>query len=153
MEFERKATINASADKVWKIIGTDFNDISEWASPVLESHAIPNLPEGSGRVCNVEGAGKVIEALFEYDDKKQALAFTLDGEKNPFFFKRVENHWRVEPKGDNQSVAYFGVKIELLPVFKQLLSGRLKSKLQVRADHFVGELKYFAENDRAKARN
>jgi len=151
MNFERQVTINSSADKVWKIIGTDFNNISEWASPVLESHAIPNQSEGSGRVCNVNGAGKVTEELFEYDDKKQALAFTLDGEKNPFFFKRVENHWRVEPKGDNQSVAYFGVNIQLLPVFKQLLSGRLKSKLQVRADQFVSELKYFAENDKSKA--
>ncbi len=151
MEFERQVAVNASADKVWKIIGTDFNNISEWASPVLESHAIPSLPEGSGRVCNVKGAGKVTEALFEYDDKKHALAFTLEGEKNPFFFKRVENYWRVEPKGDNQSIAYFGVKIELLPVFKQLLSGRLKSKLQVQADQFVSELKYFAENDRPRS--
>ena len=151
MEFNRQVTINASADKVWKIVGTDFNNISEWASPVLESHAIPDLPPGSGRVCNVKGVGKVVEALYEYDDERRTLAFTLESEKNPFFFQKVENIWRIEPKGDNQSVAHFDVRIKLMPVFAQLLSWILKKRLGKRAESFVSELKYFAENGRAQA--
>ena len=152
MELTKQVTINASAEKVWKIVGDDFNDVSEWASPVLESHANPNLPPGEkGRVCQVKGAGEVVENVYEYDDEQRELAFTLEGGKFPFFMRRIENVWRVEPKGDNQSVAEIGVNITLMPVFKQLLSGRLKTALSKQADGFLGELKYFAENDRPKA--
>lgn len=63
MEFTVQVSINASAEKVWEVISTNFNDISEWSSFVITSHGIPNLPTGSGRICNVKGAGEVVEKL------------------------------------------------------------------------------------------
>ena len=42
-----------------------------------------------------------------------------------FKMKRIENMWRVEPQGDNQSTVQLGVDVTLLPVFKQLLGGKL----------------------------
>ena len=74
MELTKQMTVNASADKVWKIVGTDFNDISEWASPVLDSHANPDLAPGEkGRVCEVKGAGQVIENIYDYTYAIEAL--------------------------------------------------------------------------------
>ena len=66
MQFSKQITVNASAERVWKIIGEDFNDISEWSSFVLTSEANPDVPEGGGRVCNVKGVGDVVENIFEY---------------------------------------------------------------------------------------
>lgn len=151
MELTKQVTVNASADKVWKIVGTDFNDISEWASPVLESHANPNLPKGEkGRVCQVKGSGEIIENIYEYSDEQRELAFTLEGGKFPFFVKGIANIWHIEPKGDDQSVVSIGVDMQLMPVFSQLLNGRLQKAIGKQADAFLGELKYYAENDQPK---
>jgi hypothetical protein len=91
MNFTKQVTINASADKVWEIIGTNFNDISEWSSFVITSEANPDVEPGAGRVCHVKGAGEVVENLFQFDDNQRELAFTLEGSKNPFFMQRIEN--------------------------------------------------------------
>ena len=62
MEIERQVTINASAKKVWDIVGTKFSDIAEWASFVQESHDNPDLEPGEGRVCQTS-FGPVSETI------------------------------------------------------------------------------------------
>ncbi len=100
MEFSREITIDAPVEKVWKIIGTDFNEISEWASPVLDSHANPALADGEeGRICQAEGFGEIVETLYQYDDQGRALAFTLEADKNPFFMKKIES---VQPLNNDE---------------------------------------------------
>lgn len=152
MNFTKTVTINTSADKVWQIVGTDFNDVAQWASPVLESHANPDLPEGEkGRVCQVKGVGRVVENIYHYDESQRELAFTLQGEKNPFFMKEIKNIWRVEPNGNDRANVHMTVDITLMPVFKQLLTSRLNKALSQRADGFLNELKQFAETGQPQA--
>ena len=151
MEIKRQVTVNASADKVWKILGTDFNNISEWASSVLESKAIPDLPPGSGRVLNVKGLGEVVETIYKYDDDKRELAFILEGKKMPFFMRKTDSTWRVKPQGDERSGLEVQFDVTVMPVFKQLMSGMISKGMAQRADGLLSELKYFAENDRPKA--
>ena len=150
MEYSTQVTVNASAEKVWKIIGTDFNDISEWASFVITSEANPDLPEGGGRVCNVKGAGEIYETIYQYDDADRNLAFTVQGGINPFFIRKIENSWAVEPKGENQSVVHMGVNVKMLPVFEQVMRFPLTKVFKKRAGIILDELKYFAENGKAK---
>ena len=150
MEFKRDTTVNVSADKVWNILGNGFNDISQWASPVLDSQALPGQPEGSGRVCQVKGAGEVVETIYHYDDVGRELSFILNGKKIPFFMRKIDNTWSVEPIGDDQSRLQVHAKITLMPVFSQLMSGLLSKAMSKQADGLLGELKYFAENDRVK---
>ena len=151
MEIQRQVTVNVSADKVWKILGKEFNDVSQWASFVKTSQANPDLDAGElGRVCEVNGFGKVIENIYHYDDKQQELAFTLEAEKNPFFMQRIENSWHVEPLDDDRAVVTVGVQVKLMPVFRQLLSGRLRKMMSNRADTILAELKYYAENGLAR---
>ncbi len=153
MEIQRQITVNIPADRVWKIVGTDFNDVSQWASFVQTSQANPDLAEGElGRVCDVNGFGKVVENIFQYDDKRQELAFTLEAEKNPFFMQRIENSWHVEPLGDDHATVTVGIRVQLMPVFKQLLSGKLRKVMSKRADSILAELKYFAENNVPQSR-
>ena len=149
MELTRQTTINASADKVWKILGADFNNISEWASFVLESKADPDLPDGGGRVCQVAGFGATTESLYEFDDQRRKLGFTFVGKKNPFFMKEIKNGWQVEPKGEDQAVVHTDIQVKLMPVFKQLLSGPMSKMMGKRAEKILSELKYFSENGKA----
>ena len=150
MNITRQVTVNASADKVWKILGDDFNNISEWASFVVDSNAIPDQPEGSGRICNVKGTGEVVETIHKYDDDNRELAFELKGKKIPFFMQKIDNTWRVKPKGDTSSEIQVNVDLTVMPVFKQLMSGMLNKQMSKTADGILSELKYFAENDRPK---
>lgn len=147
MEFKRNVTVNAPADKVWEVLGPGFNDISNWASPVITSEPLPDLPAGSGRVCNVKGAGAVEETIYHYDDDNRKLAFILKGKKIPFFVKKIDNTWNVEPIDDNQSKVQVHANITLMPVFSQIISGMLSKAMSKQADGLLSELKDYVEND------
>ena len=151
MDIKRQTTVNVSAEKVWRILGTDFNNISEWASPVLESNAIPDMPAGSGRVCNVKGIGNTVEKLTSFDDDQRKFSFTFENPKIPFFVKKIENTWSVEPKGDNQALVQVNADVSLMPVFKQLLGGMMGKQLGKGAESLLSELKHYAENGEPKA--
>ncbi len=151
MQFTKQITVDTSADKVWEILGTNFNDISEWASPVISSHAIPDLPAGSGRICQIKGLGETYERIENYNDAGCEFTFTLESTKLPSFMRRIENTWHVEPHGDNQAWVSVTSDISLLPVFSQLLSGKIHKGLVKSADELLTELKYFAENGKAIA--
>lgn len=68
-QLQVKRTINASADKVWHVMGDDFVHVSKWANGVLTSVPNPNseqkfsdAPTG-GRVCQVKGFGEIVEDI------------------------------------------------------------------------------------------
>ncbi len=151
MQVSQQTTVNVPADEVWKILGTDFNNISEWAGIVLESDGIPEMPSGSGRICNVKGVGKTLEKLTSFDDKQREFSFTFENSKIPFFVKKIENKWSVEPKGNAQSLVQVQADVSLMPVFSQLLGGMMSKQLRKGSESLLSELKYFAENDKPKA--
>lgn len=150
MNVERQVTINASADKVWDIVGTKFNDIAKWASFVYESHGNPDLEPGEGRVCETQ-FGPVVENMKAFDATQRTLTHTILGQSTPPFMKDILNIWKIEPQGEGQSLITFGIEARVLPPFKQLLSGRLKKRFGKQAEGYINELKYFAENDLPKA--
>ncbi|WP_420630684.1 SRPBCC family protein [Candidatus Leptofilum sp.] len=151
MQITRATTVNVSADKVWKILGTDFNNISEWASVVLDSEAIPDMPTGSGRICNVKGIGNTLEKLTSFDDDQRKFSFTFENSKIPFFVRKIENTWSVTPKGSDQATVQVNADVNLMPVFRQLMGGMMSRQLGKGAESLLGELKHFAENDKPKA--
>ncbi len=151
MQVTRQTTVNTSVDKVWQILGTDFNNVSEWAGTVLESNAIPDMPAGSGRLCNIKGLGKTVEKLTSFDDDQRKFSFTFENSKIPFFVKKIENTWSVTPKGNDQSVVQVNADVNLMPVFSQLLDGMMGKQMGKGAEGLLGELKYFAENGKPKA--
>ena len=151
MQVSRQTSVNVTADKVWQILGTDFNNISEWAGIVLESNAIPEMPEGSGRICNVKGVGETLEKLTSFDDTQRKFSFTFENSKIPFFVRKIENTWSVTPKGNDQSVVQVDADVNLMPIFSQLLGGMMSKQMGKGAASILGELKHFAENGKPKA--
>ena len=154
MKFTVKETVSAPADKVWEIVGANFNDISEWASPVLTSKANPDLASGEkGRICDVKGVGQVFETIQNYDDNKRELTFTFVAKKLPFFIKNVESTWGVKELGSNQTEVSTTGDVTLMPVFSQLMGGMLRKMMSKQTSSIQGELKYFVENGHAKDAN
>jgi carbon monoxide dehydrogenase subunit G len=145
MEVKKQITMNAPAEKIWDVVGTRFNEISEWVSFVEHSAPNPDLPEGEGRVCQTD-FGPVKENITAFDAETRSLAHTIEGKSTPFFMKDILNIWQVEPLDENRSQVTFKIKARVLPPFKQLLTSRLESKFGERADEYVNELQVFVEN-------
>ncbi|MEM7539470.1 MAG: hypothetical protein AAF639_45355, partial [Chloroflexota bacterium] len=102
------------------------------------------------RVCDVTGMGEVVDIIHHYDTQNRELAFWSKNPKTPFFIKRIDNRWCVEPRSPNYAEVCIEVEITLMPVFKQLFGGILRRLLSKRTDSLLSELKYFAEHDRAR---
>ncbi|MEM8863290.1 MAG: SRPBCC family protein [Chloroflexota bacterium] len=145
MNVDRQLTINASADKLWQILGDDYAKVGDWTTQVLSSAPNPDLPVGQGRVCETDGFGDAKETITHYDENRRELAYSATIEKLPFFVKEMGNAWRVEPKGENRSVVHMNMKGRLLPVFKQLMTRPMQKQLAKSADLFLRDLKYYAE--------
>ena len=145
MKFQIQQTINAPADHVWEIVGTNFNDISQWASPVLTSKANPELgSDEMGRVCELAGGRQLVETINHYDDDNRQFRFTIGNESTPFFIKGVENTWSVKPNGANQSTVQINADIELMSFFN-LFSAPLKSGFRKGGERILQDLKAYAE--------
>ena len=148
MEVTRQISINASADKLWKILGTDFDDISTWASRMLKSSGNTELgPKGGREVVTVE-YGEATETLYQFDEAQRELAYTVQGPNLPPVIKDVTTGWRVESTGDNQALVHLTFGATLL---NPEMGDMVKEQLGQGLDKLMPELKYYAENDQAKA--
>ena len=145
MNVHRELTINASADRLWQILGDDYAKVGEWTTQVLSSQPNPDLRVGEGRVCVTDGFGDAKETLTQYDEQKRELAYVATIEKMPFFVKEMANAWRVEPKGESRSIVHMDMNGKLLPVFKQIMTRPMSKQLAKSADLFLRDLKYYAE--------
>ena len=63
MNVQTSTTIDASAETLWAILATDYNNIGNWTTAVLHSEQDPDLPEGEGRVIPVPRLGEVHRAV------------------------------------------------------------------------------------------
>ena len=144
MKVQQQININASADKVWKILGTDFGAVDEWAARMLDSQGDKALGPKGGRVVQTVEYGEATETLYQFDDKKRELAYTVEAAGIPPVLSDVTTGWRVEPQGDDQAAAEITFAGKLAdPAMSDMLHGRLQEGL----DKLLPELKYYAEND------
>ncbi len=145
MEVTRQISIGAPADKVWKILGTDFGEIQVWASRMLSSKGDTSLGSQGGRVVNTVEYGEATETLYLFDDAQRELAYTVQGPTLPPIIKDVTTGWKVEAASEGEAVVHltFGATV-LDPSMEDMVKDQLGQGL----DKLLPELKYFAENDR-----
>lgn len=144
MRIETQMEIKAPADKVWQVVGEQFNDIANWASFVSQSHANPEVGEGEGRVCQTD-FGPVTENITAFQPQSRSLSHSIEGSSTPFFMRDVLNHWHIEEAGKGASTVTFAISANVMPPFKQLLSRRLQDRFGRQARGYVRELKHFVE--------
>src|SRR6266568_5671478 len=119
LHLKSHMTINASAEKVWRVLAHDFATIGQWASAIPTSQAIADLPapagaEVGGRVCStaVPGFADVQETFTSFDEASMHFAYQAT-EGRPWFLKRAENHWMVRSLGPHTSLVEARAEIDL----------------------------------------
>lgn len=156
MKLTKQFTVNASADHLWEIMGTQFADISSWASGVYASQGhyngdrLPGAPY-SGRVCETS-IGTLKEQILIYDDQSRTVSYNAKGEKLPFFVKHMANTWTFTPLGKGRCKGEMNLEVSLLPGFNLVMGTLMKIRLSGALTETIEELTYFAENEKIHPR-
>jgi len=147
MNFTKQITVNASADKVWNVLGRDFVNVGVWATAVSHSVAnneiasVNNSPVG-GRVCETS-IGKISEEFTAYDDAKKTYSFKgVFGSK---MFKSVISSAEVTSVDENTALVKItpDIKLSFIGIFMYPM---IKMQLNKLTDQILVDLKYYVEN-------
>ncbi|MEO0836424.1 MAG: SRPBCC family protein [Cyanobacteria bacterium J06642_3] len=150
MKLTKQFTVNASADRLWEIMGIQFADISNWASGVYASKGHYNgdkLPGASysGRVCETS-IGILKEQILIYDEKSRTVSYDAKGKKMPFFVKHMANTWTFTPLSGGKCQAEMNLEVSLLRGFNLIMGPLMKIRMGGVLNQAIEELSYFAEN-------
>ncbi|MEL6188203.1 MAG: SRPBCC family protein [Myxococcota bacterium] len=152
MKISRTSLIQAPADEVWRVLGPNFADAYTWASSIdLSKGRSGPGPAGApcaGRVCDTE-LGKFQETLEVYDEIERQLSYTAQGEKMPFFVRRMHNAWTVTPEGADASRVNMTLTVDLAFPFNLLMGLPMRLQLGGVLRKVHEELKYYVEHDGA----
>lgn len=155
MKLHLEQEINASADKVWDILGHQFADIAVWSnldySRAITADEVPAgfrvAPDAPvlGRA-TPNPLGELIEVLTHYSDTDRQ--FTFFGSGLPPIISRAENTTRVIEKGENHCLVTFDIEMDLRGIFKifdSLMKRRFATSKRGPAG-VIEELKVYAES-------
>ena len=159
MKITKHVTIEASADKVWKVFAHDFDQASEWMASVPKSYG-KNLSKefegakSSGRVCELDANPNGIKASEEflaYDEKNKSCTVEISLLNTPALVPILRNvlNFSVKDSGQNQSAVTWIVTPKLKPVASLLYPltyPLIKFGLGLFMGQITEELKYFVEN-------
>ena len=147
MNFTKKIIVNASAEKVWDVVGRDFANVGVWSTAVSHSVAndkltpVNNSPVG-GRVCETS-FGSVSEEFTAYDDNKKTFSFKgVFGSK---MFKSVISTTELVSIDENTTEVKATPNIDL-SFIGTIMSPMIKMQLNKILDQFLEDLKYYVEN-------
>ncbi len=147
MNFTKQVSVNASADKVWDVLGRDFANIGVWSTAVSNSVANDELPSVNnspvgGRVCETS-IGKISEEFTAYDDANKTFSFK--GVFGSMLFKSVTNTAELKSIDENTTVVHITPDIKL-SFFGTLMFPIIKMQLSKLTDQVLDDLKYYVEN-------
>lgn len=145
MQVIQELNIDVSANKLWKIVGTDFAEGDKWAVRLLESHKNNDLGTLGGRVLNTIEYGPAQEVLTKFDDDVQELSFYIEAEGLPPVINEITQTWRVKALESNRSAMQFQADFKLADESKGEM---LKQVMLSGLVPLLEQLKYFAENDK-----
>jgi hypothetical protein len=158
LQLQGQITINASAEKVWRILAHEFGTVGDWASSIPTSKAITDIPapegaEVTGRVCAtaVPGFAAVREIFTYYDEQSMRFGYEPT-EGRPWFIKDAENHWVVHSLGPQTSLVESHAELDVALFPGVFLAPLLKLLMGRVAAQFFEELKYYAEHDQPHPR-
>jgi DNA-binding beta-propeller fold protein YncE len=147
MKFSKRIIVNAPAEKVWEVLGSDFVNVGNWATLVThsevntEASVVNNSPVG-GRLCNTS-IGKISEEFTAYDD--QDMSFSFKGVITSIMFTSVISSNKVSAIDDNTSEVLATPHIDLT-FLGILMSPLIRLQLSKAVSGGLNDLKYYVEN-------
>jgi len=157
VKLSNETIIEASADRVWEIVGHQFARIGEWATAIPASR--PNLQavgDGdapvAGRVCEsgLPMFPHVEETMVSYDEAGRTLTYT--GAGLPAFVREARNRWRVTPVNDHRARVRVDAIIEMRGIVGRLLALPLRFRLAREGPKILDDLTHYVEHGRPSAR-
>lgn len=149
MEIREKINIAAPASEAWRIIGEEFGDIGQWASPISTSSISSDPSVGAVRTCHIGGfgpiaAGMIKEKLIAFQPER--MQFQYDAvEGLPSFIAHATNHWSIETVDANTCTVQTHATLKLSGIYA-LLGPILKIKMAHDGYAVLEELKFHIEN-------
>ncbi|MEM9214499.1 MAG: SRPBCC family protein [Cyanobacteria bacterium P01_F01_bin.150] len=151
MKLTKQFTVNASADCLWEIMGTQFADISNWASGVYASQGHYNGAKlqgapYSGRICETS-IGTLKEQILIYDDQNKTVSYDAKSAQLPFFVTHMVNTWTFTPLAKGQCKGEMNLEISLLPLFSLIMGPIMKMRVGGAIAQTIEELTHVAEHE------
>jgi hypothetical protein len=154
MEFKKKVDIDASADRVWRVVAHQFDSVGTWSSAVSSSVARHDveIPDGAtvgGRVCTTMGFGDIEETFTKYSEQNKQFTFAVTG--MPAFITLAQNTVRVRPTGAQRAEVSLHMQMETTTVGK-VMGPAFSIKSKATLNTFLDELRHFVESEELSAK-
>jgi Polyketide cyclase / dehydrase and lipid transport len=157
VNLSSETIIEASADRVWEIVGHQFPRIGEWATAILASRPNPREVGNAdapvaGRVCEtgVRMFPHVEETIVSYDEGGRTLTYV--GAGLPSFVGEARNRWHVAPVENGRARVRVDARLELRGIVGRLLAVPLRVWLAREGMKTLDDLKYYVEHGRLSPR-
>ena len=156
MNIRKQMTIEASADRAWEILGTNYVRAGDWASAVYVSGARPGWPEVTaapvaGRTCETS-LGPFTESIEAYDEARRHIAYSASGAKMPGFVRSLVNAWWIEPAGPERAEVTMELNADIAQPFRTLMGWMMKRRFDTVLTESMDDFKAYAETGRPSAR-
>lgn len=143
MKINKTLQVNATVDKVWEVLYTNYGDACHWASTVNESKE-RDVPGSDyiGRTCSTV-FGDVSEIIDRADASTMELQYHLDD--TPFIMKAATAKWKVKPVSVNTSEVTMNLDVTLAVIPGVLMGWMIKPKMRKDINQTLEDLKYYIE--------
>jgi len=156
MKISKSTNINAPAETIWSLIGTEFTDVGNWASGVYHSSAksgmskVPSAPV-AGRTCETS-LGPFSEEIVAYSDSDMHIAYSVSGEKMPGFMKSTVAEWSIRESPAGVCTATMTMTADIAQPFAFLMGWMIKKQFTTAVIDAMDDLKVYAETGQKSAR-
>lgn len=147
MKLSGEIVIDASAERVWDILGHHFAEIGDWATAIDSSRpASEPTDELPGRVCQtgMRAFPTVTDQVFAYDESNRTLSYQATDV--PTLIGEARNTWRVTPMGSERARARFDGVLKTRGLAGRLIALPLRMRMRRETQAVLGDLKHFAEH-------
>jgi hypothetical protein len=123
VEMRAQITVAVPAGQAWALVGEQFGQIADWASPITESVLDRPVGEGAVRTCHVRGFGPVRpgvirERLLSYDPDTRSLSYEAQG--LPRYMNRAVNRWSVRSADEGTCAISVHATVSTHPLLRPL---------------------------------
>lgn len=149
MRISKSTNIKAPVQAVWRLIGTEFTDVGNWASGVYHSSAKTGMSKvasapAAGRTCETT-LGPFSEEIVAYSDSDMRIAYSVSGDKMPGFMKSTVAEWSIKESSGGVSTATMTMTADVAQPFAFLMGWMIKKQFTTAIIETMDDLKIFAE--------
>jgi hypothetical protein len=157
VKVSSETIIDASADRVWEIVGHQFTRIGEWATAIPASRPSSQTPGAAeapvaGRVCEtgLPMVPAVEETILAYDEGGRTLTYA--GAGLPRFVREARNQWSVIPLDDQRARVRVEAIIEMRGLVGLLFAAPFRLWAARVGGNTLDDLKHYVELGRPSTR-